>query len=386
LIDDLLAKLDPEYTVRLLADMISINSVVGNEGELAHFLLAELAALGLDGELHEVERGRPNVYARLQGSGPGRRLNLNGHTDTVPVCEGWQTDPFTPVVKDGRMYGLGANDMKAGIACAMATLKAYVESGYPFRGELSFSAVIDEEAYSKGARAMMTTDLAGCDAILLAEPYSGDSDMPMPLGITGKVLYDVTVEGHAAHGFRPRLGINAVEEAARIVASLDDLPMVDHPQFGRGNTCTLKIEGGYRVYAVVVPDRCRVEINRLLVPGESAAGAVQDMESLVESLNLKATVDVRLKPPQYEPFLMRRDEAIVKIFHDVYRDEMGVEPIYTHSAGITDANVFGERAIPCLHLGPARGNVHQPDEYVDLDWLERLPEMYALIAARFLDD
>ncbi len=288
MIDDLLAKLDNEYTIRLLADMIRINSVVGNEGDLARFLLAELAALGVDCELHEVEPGRPNVYARLPGRGPGKRLNLNGHTDTVPVCEGWQTDPFVPVIQDGRMLGLGANDMKAGIACAITTLKAYVESGFPFRGELSLSAVIDEEAYSKGARAMMTTDLAACDAILLAEPYAADEGMPMPLGITGKVLYDVTVKGHAAHGFRPHLGINAVEEAAKIVASLAELPMLDHPQFGRGNYCTLKIEGGYQVYSVVVPDRCRVEINRLLVPGETTATAIADMESLVASLALDA--------------------------------------------------------------------------------------------------
>ena len=385
MIEEFLAKLDPAYTTRLLADMIRINSVVGNEGDLARFLLAELAALGLDCELHEVEPGRPNVYARLAGQGPGKRLNLNGHTDTVPVCAGWQTDPFEPVIRDGRMLGLGANDMKAGIACAITALKAYVESGFPFRGELSLSAVIDEEAYSKGAKAMMTTDLAGCDAILLAEPYAGDEGMPMPLGITGKVLYDITVKGHAAHGFRPHLGINAVEEAARIVAALDDLNMLDHPQFGQGNYCTIKFEGGYQVYAVVVPDRCRVEINRLLVPGETTATAIADMESLVASLALEAEVDVRLKPPQYEPFLVDRDEPIVQVFHDVYRQEMGVEPAYTHSAGITDANVFGERGIPCLHLGPARGNVHQPDEYVDLDWLERLPRMYALIAAQFLD-
>ena len=386
MIEELLAKLDPAYTTRLLADMIRINSVVGNEGELAQFLLAELSALGLNAELHEVEPGRPNVYARLQGQGPGKRLNFNGHTDTVPVCEGWQTDPFTPVVKDGRMYGLGANDMKAGIACAAATLKACVESGFPFQGELSLSAVIDEEAYSKGSKAMMTTDLAGCDAILLAEPYAGDGDMPMPLGITGKVLYDITVKGHAAHGFRPQLGINAVEEAATLVAALDDLSMLDHPQFGQGNYCTIKFEGGYQVYAVVVPDRCRVEINRLLVPGETAATAIADMESLVASLDLDAEVDVRLKPPQYEPFLVDRSEEIVGVYHDVYRQELGVEPIYTHSAGITDANVFGEQGIPCLHLGPPRGNVHQPDEYVDLEWLERLPRMYALIAARFLAD
>jgi acetylornithine deacetylase/succinyl-diaminopimelate desuccinylase family protein len=382
--ENLLRRLDPAYTTRLLAEMISIDSVVGGEEPLAVYLQAELAALGIDTELHEVEPGRPNVYARLEGQGPGRRLNFYGHTDTVPICEGWKTDPFTPITQDGRMYGLGACDMKAGIACILTMLKAFVESGFPFQGELSFSAIVDEEAYSKGARAMMGTDLANCDAIVLAEPYPGDESKPMPLGITGKVLYELTFQGHAAHGFRPHLGINAVEEAARIIDSLAKLQFRDHPQFGRGNTCTLKIEGGYEIYSVVVPDRCRVEINRLLVPGETATTALADMEALVKSLDLRAGVDVDLKPPQYNPFLMDREEPIVAVFDGVYREVVGVEPVYAYSEGITDANVFGERGIPCVHLGPPRGNVHQPNEYVSLDWLQPLATMYALIAARFL--
>jgi acetylornithine deacetylase/succinyl-diaminopimelate desuccinylase family protein len=386
LIENLLAKVDQDYTLRLLADMIGINSVVGNEGELAAYLQGELAALGLDCELHEVEPGRPNVYARLAGDRPGRRLNFNGHTDTVPVCEGWQTDPFRPVTRQGRIYGLGACDMKGGIACALTMFKAFLESGTRFPGELSFSGVIDEEGYSQGARAMMDTDLAGCDAVLLAEPYAGDEGMPQPLGITGKVLYELIVKGHAAHGFRPHLGTNAVEEAARIVAALDQLPLLSHPDFGRGNTCTLKIEGGYQVYSVVVPDRCRLEINRLLVPGETAASALAGMEALIASLGLEAEVEVRLKPPQYEPFVLARDEPIVQAYEGVYRQVLGAEPVYAYSAGITDANVFAARGLPCVHLGPARGNVHQPDEYVDLDWLARLPGMYARIAMQFLGD
>jgi acetylornithine deacetylase/succinyl-diaminopimelate desuccinylase-like protein len=95
-------------------------------------------------------------------------------------------------------------------------------------------------------------------------------------------------------------------------------------------------------------------------------------------------VEVNLRPPRYEPFLLNRDEPILAVFDTVYREEMGAEPVYAHSEGITDANVFGEQGIPCLHLGPARGNVHQPNEYVSLDWLERLPRLYALIAARLL--
>jgi acetylornithine deacetylase/succinyl-diaminopimelate desuccinylase-like protein len=381
----LLSRLDRDYCIRVLQNLIAINSIVGREGAVADYLRTELEDLGLACELQEVEPGRSNVYAWLQGSGRGRRLNFNGHTDTVPVCEGWTHDPFTPVIQDGRLYGLGACDMKGGIACILAMLKAFVESGHRFRGELSFSGVIDEEAYSKGARAMMDTDLANCDAIVLAEPYSGDAEMPIPLGITGKVLYDLTVRGYAAHGFHPERGVNAVEEAARIVSALGRLRLREHPEFGRGNTCTLKLEGGYQIYSVVVPDVCHVEINRLLVPGETAASAVEDMQELVRSLQLKAQVEVGLKPPRYDPFVVGRDQPIIQLFHSVYREMTGAEPVYVYGPGITDANVFGERGIPCLHLGPARGNVHQPDEYVSLDWLERLPRMYALIAARFLD-
>jgi succinyl-diaminopimelate desuccinylase len=383
-LQDLLSRLDTAYTLRLLADMIAINSIVGNEAALADYLLAELENLAIECTLHRVEPGRPNVYARLKGHQPGPRLNLNGHLDTVPVCEGWETDPFTPTTRDGRIYGLGACDMKAGLACILTVLRAFAQSGFPFEGELSFSAVIDEEGHSKGARAMLTTDLAGCDAIILAEPYAGDESKPIPLGITGKVLYDLTVKGCAAHGFRPHLGINAIEQACQIIVSLDRLHMREHPDFGKGNTCTLLIEGGYRVYSVVVPDRCRIEINRLLVPGETTESALRDMIDLVDSLHLAAEVEVNLKPPRYDPFLMSRNEPIVDLFHQVYRDVRGVEPIYAYSEGITDANVFGERGIPCLHLGPPRGNVHQPNEYVVLEWLAPLSMMYAMIAARFL--
>ncbi|MCJ7623502.1 MAG: M20 family metallopeptidase [Anaerolineaceae bacterium] len=386
MINSLLSHLDNEYVCHVLKEMISINSVVGNESDFAAYLRLNLEALGLNIEIHEVEPGRPNIYARLKGNGPGKVLHFNGHTDTVPVCEGWERDPFTPFVKDERLYGLGASDMKAGIACIMNMLRAFVRSGYPFSGELVFSGVIDEEAYGKGAKALLETDYAECDAMILAEPYPGDESKPIPVGITGKVLYDITVKGHAAHGFRPHQGINAVEEASRIISALDRIHLVEHPKFGKGNYCVLKIEGGYKIYSVVVPDRCRFEVNRLLVPGETSATAIRDMEELVDSLGLESEVEISLKAPKYESFIMSRDEPILQIFHDVYQDVMGKEPLYEYSKSITDANIFaGVGNIPCLHLGPARGNVHQPNEYVPIEWLEPVSRMYALIAARFLE-
>ncbi len=386
MVQDVLNNLDDAYTLRVLKEMISIPSVVGQELALAEYLYQELSDLGLECELHEVEPGRPNVYARLKGDAPGKKLNFNGHTDTVPVVDGWDTDPFSPVVRGGKLYGLGACDMKAGLACALNAMRAFSRTDRHFSGELSFSGVIDEEALGLGAKAMLGTDYADVDAIVLAEPYPGDESNPIPLGITGKVLYDIHVRGKAAHGFRPHLGVNAVEEAARIIAQLERLEFRQHSDFGTGNTCTLKIDGGYDVYSVVVPSHCRFEVNRLLVPGETVETAIRDMEALVESLDLAAEVEVRTKPPQYEAYIMSQDSPIIQVFDQVYRQVMGVAPVYEYASGITDANVFaGEGDIPCLHLGPRRGGAHQKNEYVWLDCLPRVSRMFAMIASRFLD-
>jgi acetylornithine deacetylase/succinyl-diaminopimelate desuccinylase-like protein len=385
MIEGILTKIDDSYAIRRLEEMIGINSVVGQEGELSEYLRGELEALGLKTETQEVEPGRPNVYGRLEGSKPGRRLNFYGHLDTVPVVDGWETDPFKPVREGGRLHGLGSCDMKAGIASVLTMLRAISESSHTFRGELSFSGVIDEEAYGVGAKAMLKTDFAKVDAIVLAEPYPGDESKPIPLGITGKILYDIYVRGKAAHGFRPHLGINAVEEAAKIVANLDKLSFLEHPDFGKGNYCTLKFEGGYKVYSVVIPAAARFEVNRLLVPGETVQTAIADMERLVRSLNLRSEVGVKTKPPRYEAYVMRRDEPILKAFDPVYREVMGKAPLYEYAYGITDANIFaGEGHIPCLHLGPGRGGAHEKNEYVDLSWLPPMSRMYAMIADRFL--
>ncbi len=394
MIDDAVKRIDDTYTLRKLEEMIRINSVVRSEGEYAEYLKNELESLGLKTETQMVEPGRPNVYARLKGDKPGRRLNFNGHTDTVPVVEGWETDPFTPTRRGDNLIGLGSCDMKAGFASILTMVKAIQDSGHKLKGELSVSAVIDEEAYGEGAKAMLKTDFAKVNAIVLAEPYPCDETKPMPLGITGKILYEVTVKGKAAHGFRPQHGINAVEDAAKIVANLDKLTFLDHPDFHVGNYSTLKFEGGYQIYSVVVPASARFEVNRLLVPGETPATAVADMERLAKSLNLKSAVEVKIKPPQYEAYVMSKEDPIIKAFDPVYRDVMGKAPVYQYAYGITDANTFaGVGKIPCLHLGPARGvsdpkkggGTHEKNEYVDVTWLPRVNRMYVKVADAFLN-
>ena len=378
--EELLRFVDEGYGVHLLREMVRIPSVVGEERELAEFLEGELQGLGFKTRLQWVEEGRPNVIA-LHRFSEGRTLMFNGHLDTVPVCEGWETDPFDPVEREGKLYGLGSCDMKGGIASILMALKAIMDSGMELRGTLAFTGVVGEEAYSKGARAILETELAKADAAIIGEPYTE----VIPLGISGKILYELIVKGRSAHGFRPEMGINAIEEAAKILTSLDRLRLGTHPKFGRGNVCTLKIEGGYKRYSVVVPDRCRVEINRLIVPGESVETAVEDMRRLIGELGLRAEVEVRTKPPYYEPFEMSPEEPIVKVFSEAYEEVRGVKPRFHYSLSITDANVFaGEAGIPTLHLGPGGGGAHQPNEFVRLEDLKPTSMIHALIAEKFL--
>jgi succinyl-diaminopimelate desuccinylase len=382
---DLIKNLDLKYTLDLLKEMIKINSIVGNEGDLAEFLKNELEALGLKCTLDEVESGRPNVYSKIVGRKEGKKLNYNGHTDTIPVVDGWETDPFDPIIKDSKLFGLGVCDMKAGIAISLNMLRAFIETDYPFNGELIFSGVIDEEAYGKGARAMLATEYGKVDAIVLGEPYSGDELKPIPLGITGKILYDIIVRGKAAHAFRPHLGINAIEELGMILANLENMNFLNHPDFGKGNYSTLKIEGGYEIYSVVVPAFARMEVNRLLVPGETAQSALEDINNLIKSLNLSGEVSVNLKPPRYEAYVNDRNDPIFQIFDKIYLQIVGKPPLYEYTSGITDANIFaGEADIPCLHLGPHQEVAHQKNEYIPLDCLQPLSEIYTLIAAEFL--
>ncbi|MHA1995156.1 MAG: M20 family metallopeptidase [Candidatus Hodarchaeales archaeon] len=383
--EELLKKLDMDYTLSLLKDMIRINSIVGNEGELAEFLRNELEALGMKCIIDEVEPSRPNIYSKLIGEKSGKKIHFNGHTDTIPVVHGWETDPFDPVIKNGKLFGLGVCDMKTGIACTINMLRAFIESGYSFSGELSFSGVIDEEAFGKGAKALLTSDYGKVDAIVLGEPYSGDELKPIPLGITGKILYEIIVKGKAAHAFRPQYGINAVEELGKILANLDRLNFLEHPDFGKGNYSTLKIEGGYDIYSVVVPDLARMEVNRLLVPGETVESAIKDINKLIQSLNLLADVTINIIPPRYEAYVNDRKDPIFQVFDSVYRTVMGKAPLYEYTSGITDANIFtGEGNIPCLHLGPHQEVAHQKNEYIPLNCLEPLSKMYTLIAAKFL--
>jgi acetylornithine deacetylase/succinyl-diaminopimelate desuccinylase-like protein len=384
-------QIDQDYLRNTLDRLIAINSVLPHESALAAFIADEIRALGLEPDWDEVAPGRPNVGAIADPGDADRFLVFSGHSDTVPAASDWETDPFRPTVKEGRLYGLGAINMKSGLACMLTAFKALVEGrrSESLPGRLGLAVTVDQEGHSIGAHRLLETEYGKCSAMLHGEHCFGDSkDDYLPIGATGKVLYKLTVKGRAAHALRPHLGgINAVDDASRIVLALDRLRMKEHELFGRGTVCTLKIDGGYKVYAIVVPELCEVIITRLIVPGETVESSVRDMQDLIESLKLESTVRIETPPPLYEPYMLDEGSAIMRAFRPSYKRIVGVDPVFAPHRGIVDANIFvAEGGIQTIVFGPKGGRHHCAGEYVVLDSLAPVAETYVDTAIRYLNE
>jgi acetylornithine deacetylase len=230
----------------LVCRLVSIESVNptlipsgSGEAPIARFVASWLAHEGLDVELVEPIPGRPSVVGVLRGTGGGASLMLNAHMDTVGA--GAMSSAFEPIVKDGRVYGRGAYDMKASLAAIMIAGREAKTLG--LQGDLIVTAVADEEVASIGTSAVV--ERFGADAAIVTEP----TELRLCLAHKGFVWLEVESRGVAAHGSRPDLGVDAIGQMGRIlerVVGLDQkLRREDgHQLLGTGSIHASLIEGG----------------------------------------------------------------------------------------------------------------------------------------------
>jgi len=351
--------LDPEQASALAAELVAIRSYPGQEGPVQRHLAGWLEANGLEPEFQSTEGDRPNVIARIEnGSGP--TLLLNGHVDTVLAVEGWSSDPWTPRREGDRLYGLGAADMKSGVAAAMLATRALARNRERWRGSVVFSSVVDEEAYSIGARALITSGISADYCVVTESSW----DRPA-LGSVGKTLVRIDVTGKAAHASWPWDGINAATEAARLVARLDEIPLLEHPRM-RGSRCVLSFAGGNDQYVITVPEKARVILNRMIVAGESSASVLAEVQALIDDLESPARFELTIDPPYYPPWETDTEHPLALALTRAYAAEAGHAPEWGYS-GFGDMNLFSEEAgIPTVMIGPRGDNFHQADEWVDV--------------------
>jgi acetylornithine deacetylase/succinyl-diaminopimelate desuccinylase-like protein len=351
--------------IELLSSLVSIKSHSGEEAAVQAFIVRWFESRGIESRLEPAPDGLSNVVVEVAGSGAGPTLWIGGHCDTVRPAAGWTTDPYRPTIDGNRLYGLGAMDMKGGLAAAMLVVADLAERRESWPGTLIFAALADEEAYSRGAKAFLQKGRT-IDAALMCEPHFDD---PIT-GAIGKVNLNVTVRGRSAHGSRPAEGVNAVVEAAKLIAAIDGLERYRHPRFGSATHCVLRASGGQGEYAILVPDFAEFLVNWHLVPGESSQDAVAAIEGLIARLHSPAEFQVTLREPCYESFELAEDLPMLAIFSEAYRRGVGKAPVWSFGSGVSDANLFNAQGgIPTLLFGPGGRNLHSADEWVDLDQL-----------------
>jgi len=362
--------------VALLRELVRTDSrnpslVAGAPGEraAARVLAESLRAWGAKPDIVDAAPGRPNVIARIAGSGGGRSLMLNGHLDVVGT-DGMIHEPFSAVERNGLLYGRGSADMKAGVAAMCAAAVRAADAG-ALRGDVIIAAVADEEWSSIGTKALIASGVRA-DAAIVTEP-TRLAIMPAHRGF---VWFSITVHGRAAHGSRYDLGVDAIRLAGLLLAELDALdagPLAarTHPLLGRGSLHASTIEGGLGMSTY--PDRCVLRVERRTLPGESPEETLAQIAAACDRVRTRRPefrADVTLDLAQ-GPSDVAVDAPIVRALEAAIAAEGGAARIEGMTAW-TDAALLNDAGIPAICYGPGDiGLAHAAEEFVPLDEVEQ---------------
>jgi len=373
--------IDRQEVVRLLSDLVRIPSVNPRmssgtgEGEIARFLADRLQGLGLAPVVTEVRPGRPNVLVTVPGRPGCPHLLFEAHTDTVPPSHG-QAEPFTPRLDGDRLYGRGACDTKASVAAMLLAL----QSALPVRerqATISAAFTMGEELGHEGVTHLAASGFRP-DAAVVGEP----TGLEVVVAHKGTARWRMITTGRAAHSSTPQEGCNAIVKMSTLIQALEarllpQLRMRRHPLLGPPTLCVGRIEGGLQVN--VVPDRCTIDVDRRLLPGETWATVRSELEAVLAPLLAQ---DPELQVTIEEPYQHFRsmetavDQPIVRIAQEAVRRIDGCHPVRGIAFG-TDAAELTAAGVPCVVLGP--GNIaqaHTSTEYVEVQQVLKAAGIY----------
>lgn len=355
-----------------LKDLISIPSVSGEEQAIGIYLEDKLRGFGADQVSRIGSEDRFSVCAHITGSTPGPHILMTGHIDTVPPGDGWTCDPFTPLLRDGRIYGRGSNDMKGGISIILTVFHWACQHREQLSGKLSVVLVPDEEKFSTGVQQVLQSGFSA-DFALSAEPSYGK----LIIGAVGKVLIQGDFIGKRAHGSEPQNGINAISEAAVLTAHLNQLPPPACSAAEPQPYVPLRIQGGETTYFTDIPDHCTILINKHTVPGESWDYIYSDLNQLVQDLPLKCSVSFQKKSPFYPPYALSEDHPELLRLKSLYEQVLQHPVQMIWDDGVSDNNCWvGTGGIPTVCLGPSGEGMHGPNEWVSVDEIQQCGQTY----------
>lgn len=386
-----LSRIKSEDVIRLSQELIKIPShrdYEGQERQIGEFIADKLERVGAEASLQRVVDERFNVIARISGEGNGYSLMLTGHLDTVPPNK-MEMDPFAGEMKEDKIYGRGASDMKGALAAMISAVRAVSESNISLKGDLLFAGVIGEETTSEGTTYLIRNG-PKTDFAINGEP----SNMKVVIAHKGAVLIQITVRGKAAHCDMPWLGINSIEKMSKIVLAIADempreLKKKKHKYAGSPTINIGSISGGGWPYTTV-PDECKIVIITGLLPDENRESIPPIYENIIRKLQnqdptIQGKVDIipiETIPDGYNlPFETPESAFIVKSVQNCAKRVLGTDPSLTGAPYWCDASILSYAGIQTVIFGP--GDIscaHSSLEYVPIDDLVNSASVYALTA------
>jgi acetylornithine deacetylase len=354
--------------IAYLRDLVAIDSVnpslvtgAAGEGQIAAAIAQHLRALGLDVHVEEAAPGRPNVIGVFEAGQPGRSLMFCGHLDTVGV-DGMSA-PFDPVEAGGRLYGRGAQDMKGGVAAMIDAVRVLKARNWP-RGRVILAAVVDEEYASIGADALVRRWTA--DGAVVTEP----TDLQIGVGHKGFAWFEIETHGRAAHGSRPKEGVDAIVHMGRVLNALERLDSElqsrpEHPIMGTPSLHASIIDGGRELSSY--PDRCRLQLERRTIAGETDVSISAEVQAILDRLSaadltFQASCHLTFSRPSYEVGAGHALPATLL----AAAAAAGCRSTTVGMSFWTDAAVLGAAGIPSVLFGPGGAGLHSTEEYVNV--------------------
>jgi len=305
--------------------------------------------------------------------------------DVVPEGRGWSFDPFGGQVEDGKLYGRGAADMKGGLAAMLIAAKAIKDSNLELSGELVITCVVDEEETGKGTRHALTKHITA-DYAIVGEPTS----LMVATASKGDINFEIRTIGKAAHSSRPYEGVNAIHKMAKIIHHIEvhneQLKAISHPLLGHPTISVDFIEGGTTPW--IVPENCRIIVDRRTLPGENAETTRRELELLINRIREKdpeLITEIRCSQDASASEISQ-NEKIVQVVHEEISRILRKDAEIVGLSATTDARfLINDAKIPTVIFGPGDiSRAHKPDEYVDLNEVQLAAQTYARVALRLL--
>jgi succinyl-diaminopimelate desuccinylase len=394
------ACLDASGLIETLAALVRIPSVFdparpdGNERAAATLIGSLLDDWSLAYRIREVAPNRPNIVVDIVGMRPGPLLVFEGHTDVVTAGDhaAWTVDPFAGEIRDRRLYGRGACDMKGGLAAMLFAARAIHGAGSDFAGTIRLAILADEEGLMQGAKGFVADgELEGATAAIICEP-EGDR---VCIAQKGAIRIRVTLTGRMAHGAMPEEGANPIPALGLIISRCRDLEREiqsehqPHPLLGTFYLTPTVALAGEREQGNVIPSTAELMLDIRTTPACDHASIIERVRVAIAAAaddiaGVSHHIDVVDNRPATET---DKDDPIVRAVIAAHEAETGTTPPFGGVPGSTDGTIFWAASrVPLVTYGPGITTLpHQADEYVELDEVVRYARTYVAAALRYFD-